>query len=236
MTGGETLKQIFIVEDDDNIREIVAYALSSAGFHTESFPEGKPFFAAFAKGRPSLIILDIMLPGDDGMTILKKLKHSESTKNIPVIMLTAKGSEFDRISGLDLGADDYITKPFSVLEVIARVKAVLRRSENGHGEGDGSAPSKLSVGNIALDDDRHTVLADGEKTVLTNKEYQLLRYLMLNEGIVLTRSKLLDQVWGFDYDGESRTIDMHIKSLRQKLKASGDMIKTIRNVGYKIEE
>jgi two-component system alkaline phosphatase synthesis response regulator PhoP len=177
-----------------------------------------------------------MLPGDDGMTILKKLKRSESTKDIPVIMLTAKGSEFDRISGLDSGADDYITKPFSVLEVIARVKAVLRRSEGGRGDGDGSAPSKLSVGSIALDDERHTVLADGEKTVLTNKEYQLLRYLMLNEGIVLTRSKLLDQVWGFDYDGESRTIDMHVKSLRQKLKASGDMIRTIRNVGYNIEE
>jgi two-component system alkaline phosphatase synthesis response regulator PhoP len=229
-------KQVFIVEDDDNIREIVAYALSSAGFATESFQDGKPFFAALTKERPALIILDIMLPGDDGLTILRKLRRSDSMKDIPVIMLTAKGSEFDRVSGLDSGADDYITKPFSVLEVIARVKAVLRRSRDGSGEQDADAPSKLTVGDVSLDDDRHTVAAGGEAVTLTNKEYQLLRYLMTNEGIVLTRSKLLDQVWGFDYGGESRTIDMHVKSLRQKLKASGAMIKTIRNVGYKMEE
>jgi two-component system alkaline phosphatase synthesis response regulator PhoP len=172
-----------------------------------------------------------MLPGDDGMAILKKLKRSEATKNIPVIMLTAKGSEFDRISGLDSGADDYITKPFSVLEVIARVKAVLRRSD-----GEAGAPAVLSVGGVALDDDRHTVTADDENVVLTNKEYQLLQCLMMNEGIVLTRAKLLDRVWGFDYNGESRTIDMHVKSLRQKLGEAGNMIKTVRNVGYKIED
>ncbi|MDR1495744.1 MAG: response regulator transcription factor [Clostridiales Family XIII bacterium] len=223
--------KIFIVEDDDNIREIVAYALSSAGFHTEGFADGDSFFVALAKGRPALVVLDIMLPGDDGMTILKKLKRSEKAKEIPVIMLTAKGSEFDRVSGLDLGADDYITKPFSVLEVIARVKAVLRRCE-----GDAGVPSELRVGDVALDDARHTVTAGGDDVVLTNKEYQLLQCLMMNEGIVLTRAKLLDRVWGFDYNGESRTIDMHVKSLRQKLGASGEMIKTVRNVGYKIED
>jgi two-component system alkaline phosphatase synthesis response regulator PhoP len=226
-----TLNRIFIVEDDDNIREIVAYALSSAGFQTEGFPDGKSFFEALVKERPALVILDIMLPGDDGMMILRKLKRSEATKKIPIIMLTAKGSEFDRINGLDSGADDYITKPFSVLEVIARVKAVLRRCESGS-----DVPSRLSVGDIILDDDRHTVTAGGEIVSLTNKEYKLLYFLMTNEGIVLTRAKLLDQVWGFDYNGESRTIDMHVKSLRQKLKDSGDAIKTVRNVGYKIEE
>jgi two-component system alkaline phosphatase synthesis response regulator PhoP len=225
------MKEIFIVEDDDNIREIVAYALSSAGFHTEGFAESDGFFAALAKSRPALVILDIMLPGDDGMAILKKLKRSEKTKDLPVIMLTAKGSEFDRVSGLDSGADDYITKPFSVLEVISRVKAVLRRCEN-----DPDVPPLLHVGDIMLDDERHTVTADGEDVVLTNKEYQLLQCLMMNEGIVLTRAKLLDRVWGFDYNGESRTIDMHVKSLRQKLKEAGDMIKTVRNVGYKIED
>jgi two-component system alkaline phosphatase synthesis response regulator PhoP len=225
------LKQIYIVEDDDNIREIVSYALSSAGFGTEGFAEGRPFFAAISKETPSLIILDIMLPGDDGMSILKKLKQSEATKGIPVIMLTAKGSEFDRISGLDSGADDYITKPFSVLEVIARVKAVLRRFEDG-----ADVMSELRVGNVVLDDDRHTVTVGGDAVILTNKEYQLLQCLMLNEGIVLTRAKLLDRVWGFDYNGESRTIDMHVKSLRQKLGYSGSMIRTIRNVGYKIED
>jgi two-component system alkaline phosphatase synthesis response regulator PhoP len=224
-------RRVFIVEDDDNIREIVSYALSSAGFETTGFAEGGSFFTALQKEAPSLIILDVMLPGDDGMSILKKLKRSEAAKGIPVVMLTAKGSEFDRISGLDSGADDYITKPFSVLEVIARVKAVLRRYE-----GDSGVPSELYVGDIALDDGRHTVTANGEEIALTNKEYLLLQCLMLNEGIVLTRAKLLDRVWGFDYNGESRTIDMHVKSLRQKLKDSGGMIKTVRNVGYKIED
>jgi two-component system alkaline phosphatase synthesis response regulator PhoP len=224
-------RKIFIVEDDDNIREIVSYALSSGGFQTEGFSDGRSFFGHLAGEHPSLVILDIMLPGDDGMMILKKLRRSETTKSIPVIMLTAKGSEFDRINGLDSGADDYITKPFSVLEVISRVKAVLRRCESESG-----TPSELRVGDIVLNDDRHKVTSSGENIVLTNKEYQLLRFLMLNEGIVLTRAKLLDSVWGFDYNGESRTIDMHIKSLRQKLKGSGDAIKTVRNVGYKIEE
>jgi two-component system alkaline phosphatase synthesis response regulator PhoP len=224
------LKQIFIVEDDDNIREIVAYALSSAEFQTEGFSDGASFFDAVVKERPALVILDIMLPGDDGMTILKRLKKSETTKTIPVIMLTAKGSEFDRIKGLDSGADDYITKPFSVLEVIARVKAVLRRCADGS-----DVPSVLRTGDIVLDDDRYTVTANGENVSLTNKEYKLLHFLMMNEGIVMTRARLLDQVWGFDYNGESRTIDMHIKSLRQKLKTRGNAIKTVRNVGYKIE-
>jgi two-component system alkaline phosphatase synthesis response regulator PhoP len=229
------LKHICIIEDDDNIREIVAYALTSAGFHAEGFSEGAPFFAAIERDPPSLVILDVMLPGDDGLTILRKLKRAPRTRDIPVIMLTAKSSEFDRISGLDSGADDYITKPFSVLEVIARVKAVLRRSPAA-GQSPPAEPARLTVGDITLDDARHTVTAAAAAVALTNKEYQLLRYLMLNESIVLTRSKLLDQVWGFDYDGESRTIDMHIKSLRQKLRDSGDMIKTVRNVGYKIEE
>lgn len=223
------VRRIFVVEDDDSIREMVTYALTMAGFLAEGFSDGSAVLPALAGGVPALILLDIMLPGEDGISILRKLKQADQYKAIPVIMLTAKGGELDRIKGLDLGADDYITKPFSVLEVISRVKAVLRRCAD-------PAPGKteLTVAGVVLNRDKRTVMAGGEEIALTFREFELLHYLMLNEGIVLSRDRLLEQVWGFDYNGESRTVDMHIKSLRQKLGEAGAAIATVRNVGYKI--
>jgi len=223
------MKKIHIIEDDDNIRGMVTYALSSAGFLVEGFSDGKEFWQFEYDKIPSLILLDIMLPGEDGISILTKLKKSEQLKQVPVIMLTAKGSEYDRIKGLDLGADDYVTKPFSVLEIISRIKAVLRRCADNE-----EKPNQLIVGNIILNNDKRTVFVDDEERNLTYKEFELLYYLMINEGIVLSRNRILEQVWGFDYNGESRTVDMHIKSLRQKLGGDNTNIKTIRNVGYKI--
>jgi two-component system alkaline phosphatase synthesis response regulator PhoP len=223
------MQKIFIIEDDDNIREMVLYALSGAGFEAEGFPSGEAFFARLLKDTPSLVLLDIMLPGEDGISILKKLKQAEKTKRVPVIMLTAKGAEIDRIKGLDLGADDYITKPFSVMETIARVKAVLRRCES-----DVDKSGEIKAGARTLQRDTRLVFAGDTEITLTYTEFELLYYLMKNEGIVLTRDTLLKQVWGFDYTGESRTVDMHIKSLRKKMGDAGGIIKTVRNVGYKI--
>ena len=223
------MPKIVILEDDDNIREMVLYALSSADFEAEGFADGESFWSSVEGAMPSLLLLDIMLPVEDGITILKRLKQSPKHKSLPVIMLTAKGTEYDRIKGLDLGADDYITKPFSVLEVISRVRAVLRRC------GDSENNPTLEIGKISLNADKRSVLADGKEAELTYKEFELLRYLMVNECIVLTRDKLLEKIWGFDYNGESRTVDMHIRSLRQKLGDSSSVIKTVRNVGYKIE-
>lgn len=223
------MQQIFVVEDDDSIREMVMYALTTAGFLTKGFSDGDDVVPALAEGIPALILLDIMLPGTDGVSILKNLKRADKYKSIPVIMLTAKGSELDRIKGLDLGADDYITKPFSVMEVISRVKAVLRRCNPNT-----RSQNELTVGEIVLNSDKHTVFAGEDEVALTFREFELLHYLMLNEGNALSRDRLLEQVWGFDYNGESRTVDMHIKSLRQKLGAAGSVITTVRNVGYKI--
>lgn len=223
------MRTIFVVEDDDSIREMVVYALNTAGFEAEGFSDGDGVFPALSKNPPALILLDIMLPGSDGISILKKLKQTERYRQVPVIMLTAKGGELDRIRGLDLGADDYITKPFSVMEVISRVKAVLRRCP-----GDGGAPDELEAGPIRLSQARRVVSVNDGEISLTYKEFELLSYLMENKGIVLSRDKLLQQVWGFDYGGESRTVDMHIKSLRQKLGEAGGEIKTVRNIGYKI--
>lgn len=223
------MQRIFVVEDDDSIREMVMYALDAAGFDAEGFSDGGDAASALSQDIPALILLDIMLPGDDGISILRKLKQTDRFKHIPVVMLTAKGSELDRIKGLDLGADDYITKPFSVMEVVSRVKAVLRRC------GGGPQPkNELIVGGIILNTGKHTVFADGKEITLTFKEFELLHDLMLNEGIVMSRDKLLERVWGFDYNGESRTVDMHVKSLRQKLGTAGTAIATVRNVGYKI--
>lgn len=223
------MPNIFVVEDDDNIREMVVYALNMAGFTSAPFETGDDMLAKLGSLLPDLILLDIMLPGTDGTEILKRLKSSGRWGLIPVIMLTAKGSEMDRIKGLDLGADDYITKPFSVMEVISRVKAVLRRCGSPQKE-----LGELSSGGIKLDCTKRTVYSGGEEVKLTYKEFELLWYMVMNKGIVLSREKLLEQVWGFDYNGESRTVDMHIKSLRQKLGSPGEEIKTIRNVGYKI--
>ncbi len=224
------MQKVFIVEDDDSIREMLAYALNSAGFEAEGFIDGDAFFAALRGGAPAMVLLDIMLPGEDGLSILKRLRSPGGHAPVPVIMLTAKGSEIDRIRGLDLGADDYIVKPFSVMEVISRVRAVLRRAGSGKGEAD-----ELRIGGVTLFAERRSVFAGGSEVILTYKEFELLHYMMINRGIVLSRDRLLTHVWGFDYNGESRTVDMHIKTLRQKLGESGEVIRTVRNVGYKID-
>ena len=225
------MQKIFVLEDDDNIREMLVYALEAADFSVTGCSDGEAFRHELEKDKADLLLLDIMLPGEDGLSILKWLKQSSKTKALPVIMLTAKGSEYDRVRGLDLGADDYITKPFSILEVLSRVRAVLRRCG---GEKD-AAHAAITIGDCSLNTGKRTVFVRGESVLLTYKEFELLHYFMLNEGIVLTRDCLLEKVWGFDYNGESRTVDVHIKSLRQKLGVGGLIIKTVRNVGYKLE-
>lgn len=219
---------IFCVEDDSNIRELVVYTLESTGFQAHGFEDGSSFLEALALETPELVLLDIMLPGEDGLEILKKLKNSSKTKDIPVIMVTAKGSEYDKVVGLDSGADDYVTKPFGMMELISRIKAVLRRS------GKQQDKTKLSVGEICLDTKKHEVKVDGESVVLTLKEFELLEKLMRNQGIVLTRDQLLTEIWGYDFDGETRTVDVHIRTLRQKLGEQGSLVKTVRGVGYRI--
>lgn len=220
---------IYIVEDDVNIREIERYALKNSGFLVKEFGCGKDFFKALENKIPSLVILDIMLPDEDGLNILTKLRKTHGLSKIPVIMVTAKTTEIDKVRGLDMGADDYMTKPFGVMELISRVKALLRRV------GDIAQDTVLTCADIILDTERHTVRVEDELCELTFKEFELLKYLMINEGIVLSRDKIMNQVWGFEYEGESRTVDMHIKTLRQKLGDGGTVIKTVRNVGYLIE-
>ena len=219
---------IYIVEDDENIREMESYALKNSGFEVIGFGEGKSFFAAIEKRIPLLVVLDIMLPGDDGQEILKKIKTGEKTKNLPVIMVTAKTAEIDAVKGLDGGADDYITKPFGIMEFISRVKAVLRRSLK-------QEKDSLVFGEIFMDDKKRIVTVSGKNCELTYKEYELLKYFMSNESMVLSREMIMDKVWGTDFEGESRTLDMHIKTLRQKLEDAGKYIKTVRNVGYKLD-
>lgn len=223
------MSMIYIVEDDVNIREIERYALKNGNFDVEEFERGSDLFAAIAKKIPSLIILDIMLPDEDGLDILKDLRAKKETKQIPVIMVTAKSTELDKVKGLDMGADDYLTKPFGIMELISRVKALLRRTEHL------AEADVITCGCISLDSKKHAVKVNQQVCELTFKEFELLRYLMLNEGIVLSRDKIMDQVWGFEYEGESRTVDMHIKTLRHKLGEGGAQIKTVRNVGYMIE-
>ena len=220
---------IQIVEDDESIREIVIYALGSAGFDAAGFESGEGFFAALRDGLPGLVLLDIMLPQDDGLMILKRLRGDTRTAHLPVIMLTAKNSEYDKVRGLDMGADDYVSKPFGVMELISRINAVLRRSEGPQKR------DRLEVSGISLDHARREVRAMGVPVGLTYKEYELLRYLMQNTGIALSRDKIVETVWGYDYEGESRTVDMHVKTLRRKLGECGMLIKTVRNVGYKLE-
>jgi two-component system alkaline phosphatase synthesis response regulator PhoP len=224
---------IWIVEDDGDIRELVIYALQAKGLTAAGFEDGASFFAALNKAGalPEMALLDVMLPGEDGLALLKRLRNSGRTKSLPIIMLTARGSEYDRVRGLDLGADDYLTKPFSVLELIARVNALLRRSGRG-----GQDAKILTYKNISLDDDRRLVRVDGEKIVLTFKEYELLRHILVNAEIALSRDSILEKIWGYDCEVESRTLDMHIKTLRRKLGAAGEHIKTIRNVGYSLGE
>ena len=220
---------IYVVEDDVNIQEIEMFALKNSGYRVEGFGNAKDFFAKLSEKTPDLILLDVMLPDLDGLSILKKVRTVPDTKKIPVIFVSAKTSEIDKVKGLDMGADDYLAKPFGVMELISRVKALLRRTQSAAEE------TKICHGEIRMDNDKHAVFVGNEPCELTFKEYELLKYLMINAGIVLSRDKIMDQVWGFEYEGESRTVDMHIKTLRQKLGAAGSCIKTIRNVGYMIE-
>ena len=224
---------IYIVEDDDNIRELEDYALRSGGFSAQSFAGGAAFFAACGESVPELVLLDIMLPEEDGLQILKQLRADPATKSVPVIMVTAKTTELDVVKGLDLGADDYISKPFGVMELISRVKAVLRRVDHTQ---DSEPDACFSYGEVVLDDKQRIVTANGELCELTFKEYELLKLLLHNQKLVLTREKILQSVWGYSFEGETRTVDMHIKTLRQKLGDAGSIIKTVRNVGYKIGE
>ena len=228
--GQSVMYHIFLVEDDADIRETILYALTSASFIAVGFEHSDHFFAHLSANPttvPALIILDIMLPGDDGLVILKKLREMPTYQALPVLMLTAKSSEIDKVKGLDLGADDYMTKPFGVMELISRVKALLRRS--GLQSADHTL---LTHENIQLQHIKRKVLVDDTPITLTFKEYELLHLLMANSGIVLSRDKILESVWGYDYEGESRTLDMHIKSLRQKLGPASNHITTVRNVGY----
>lgn len=220
---------IYIIEDDQNIREIETFALKNSGYSVCDFECAKDFYKKLEERIPSLIILDIMLPDVDGLSIVKALRAKSETRSIPVLLVSAKTSEIDKVKGLDIGADDYLTKPFGVMELISRVKALLRRSNYSESE------KFLTHRKIFMDDEKRSVYFDDEAIELTFKEYELLKLLMINNGIVLTREKLMEKVWGTDFEGESRTLDMHIKTLRQKLKEGGSYIKTIRNVGYMLE-
>lgn len=219
---------IYCVEDDSNIRDLVVYTLESTGIKACGFEDGKAFVEALAFETPELVLLDIMLPGEDGLTILKKLKSSSRTKDIPVIMVTAKGSEYDKVVGLDSGADDYITKPFGMMELVSRVKAVLRRTQKI------TKDTTYRIDNLELDVEKHKVKVDGQEVTLTLKEFEMLEKLVKNQHIVLTRDKLLEEIWGYDFDGETRTVDVHVRTLRQKLGSAGELIETVRGVGYRM--
>ena len=219
---------IYLVEDDASIRELVVYALNNSGFQAVGFDTPSAFWQALAKQTPELILLDIMLPEEDGLQILRKLRQSPVTRRTPVIMLTAKGSEYDKVIGLEAGADDYIPKPFGMMELIARVKALLRRAD------DRPADESYRAGCLTVCPERHLVEVEGRQVTLTLKEFELLCMLMKNRNMVLTRDQLLNQIWGYSFDGENRTVDVHIRTLRQKLGPAGDVIETVRGVGYKI--
>lgn len=220
---------IWCVEDDESIRDIEIYVLNAAGFETRGFDNGLSFWEALKKEKPELIVLDIMLPGMDGVEILTKLKESAEFRNIPVIMATAKGQEYDRIRGLDLGADDYVVKPFSMMEMVSRVKAVLRRSQSHQ------SSKLLKVDGLVVNLDEHTVTVNEKRILLTYKEFELLCMFLSRPGMVYTREQLFSKVWKTDYMGDSRTLDSHIRTLRQKLEDYGKMIETVRNVGYRWE-
>ena len=223
---------IYCVEDDAAIRDIEVYALRSTGFEAEGLENGEQLFAAIKKRVPELIILDVMLPGEDGLEILRRIRFSAVTRSVPVIMATARGEEYDKITGLDSGADDYLVKPFGMMEMVSRVRAVLRRSGGGDPSRD---TGRLTLGPLTLDPESHTVTVGGENVTLTLKEFELLRTMMARPGVVFTRDRLLSEVWGTDYDGETRTVDVHIRTLRQKLGDAGAMIGTVRGVGYRME-
>ncbi|WP_044935322.1 response regulator transcription factor [Pseudobutyrivibrio sp. LB2011] len=219
---------VYIVEDDENIREIEEFALTNAGYDVESFANGADFFDILEHNLPDLVLLDIMLPDENGFEIVRQLRSSEITATIPVIMVTAKTGEIDLVRGLETGADDYIKKPFSVMELTSRVKALLRRTMEASQE-------IITIEDLTINDQRHQVTVAGQNIELTYKEYELLKYLALNRGIVLKRTQIMDKIWGIDYELESRTLDMHIKTLRTKLGSCGSLIRTVRNVGYVID-
>ncbi len=219
---------IYLLEDDDSIRKLVLYGLDSQGFQAKGFALPSEFWRAMDSAMPELVLLDIMLPEEDGLSILKRLRAQSSTRRLPIIMLTAKNSEYDRVIGLDHGADDFISKPFSMLELIARIRAVLRRAEPAQSSGD------FSLGMLFVSPDRHEVKVGGKDVTLTNKEFELLCLLLRNKGIVLTRTTLMDRVWGFESERENRTLDVHIRTLRVKLGEAGSYIETVRGIGYKI--
>lgn len=219
---------IYLLEDDDSIRKLVLYGLDSQGFQAKGFALPSEFWRAMDAEMPELVLLDIMLPEEDGLSILRKLRARPATKRLPIIMLTAKNSEYDRVIGLDHGADDFVSKPFSMLELIARIRAVLRRAEPAQASGD------FSLGLLFVSPDRHAVKVGGKDVTLTNKEFELLCLLLRNKGIVLTRATLMDRVWGFESERENRTLDVHIRTLRVKLGEAGSYIETVRGIGYKI--
>ena len=219
---------IYLLEDDDSIRKLVLYGLDSQGFQAKGFALPSEFWRAMDAEMPELVLLDIMLPEEDGLSILRKLRARPATKRLPIIMLTAKNSEYDRVIGLDHGADDFVSKPFSMLELIARIRAVLRRAEPAQASGD------FSLGLLFVSPDRHEVKVGGKAVTLTNKEFELLCLLLRNKGIVLTRATLMDRVWGFESERENRTLDVHIRTLRVKLGEAGSYIETVRGIGYKI--
>ncbi|MBO4947867.1 MAG: response regulator transcription factor [Peptococcaceae bacterium] len=220
---------IYCVEDDASIRELVVYTLQATGYAAQGFADGKAFSDALAQRLPELVLLDIMLPGEDGLQILKRLRSDTVTADLPIIMMTAKGTEYDKVIGLDSGADDYIAKPFGMMELVSRVKALLRRTQKS------SAGARLVCGTLILDKETYKVTADGQEVTLTHREFELLEFLLENRNIVLSREKILDRIWGYTSDVETRTLDVHIRSLRQKLGTSGNCIETVRGIGYRIE-
>lgn len=219
---------IYLLEDDTNIRNFVVYALNNSGLEAEGFELPSQFWTAVEKKKPSMAILDIMLPEEDGLSVLRKLRESSETKDLPIIMLTAKSTEYDKVVGLDGGADDYVTKPFGTMELVARVKALLRRAEPM------SDGKEYSIGPLLLNPDKHIIKVDGQDVALTLKEFQLLCYLIRNKGNVMTRDRILQEIWGYEFDGENRTVDVHIRTLRSKLGKAGDLIETVRGIGYRI--
>ena len=228
MKEGINMTMIYCVEDDKSIREIEMYTLQSTGFETKGFEDGRSFFEELKEEKPDLILLDVMLPDEDGITILTKLKKNPDTSDIPVIIASAKGEEYDKIKGLDTGADDYLAKPFGMMEMISRIKAVLRRSIH-------AISNNLTSGNIEMDLDSHIVKINGEQIELTLKEYELLKLFISHPGIVFSREALLNKIWEIEYYGETRTVDVHIRTLRSKLKEEGNRITTVRGVGYRYE-
>lgn len=221
---------IYFIEDDPNIRELVVYTLNTTEHKAVGFERPSEFYKALDEELPELILLDVMLPEEDGLKILKKIRSSKLTENIPVIMITAKSSEIDKLKGFDLGADDYVAKPFGIMELLARIKAVLRRSKPQ------TQKDEYTIGNLYVCPQKHRVRVNGEKVTLTLKEFELLCLMLENRDIVLSRDQILDKIWGYSFDGESRTVDVHIRTLRQKLGDAGNIIETVRGIGYKIGE